>query len=156
MSEKLEDKILNAYRNGSDLGYIIEKLNIPHKKVKQVIIGFKEANRLKKSFTDEFKMLIAERDSNGVSRRKIASELEINANTVKKACEAFGQAHKEKASSENEYTRINKTFPLTICPSCNSNNVNIVEDNTTYCKDCGNEHIHHQGYTLVVNWEYVE
>jgi Zn finger protein HypA/HybF involved in hydrogenase expression len=151
-----EERILEKYRNGSDMGYIVEKLNIPYKIVKQTIISFKEANRLKKSFTKEFKMLVAERDMNGVSRRQIASELEINANTVKKACEEFGQSNKERANSENEYTKINGKFPLTVCPSCESKDVNVVDDNTTYCKKCGNEHIHHKTYALKINWEYVE
>jgi hypothetical protein len=151
-----EETILEKYRNGSDIGYIVEKMNISPRLVKQTIIAFKEANRLKKSFTDEFKMLIAERDSNGVSRRQIASELEINANTVKKACEMFGQSNKEKASSENEYTKIEGKFPLTVCPSCKSKKVNVVDDNTTYCKDCGNEHIHNEDHALKINWEYVD
>jgi hypothetical protein len=151
-----EETILEKYRNGSDIGYIVEKMNISPRLVKQTILAFKEANRLKKSFTDEFKMLIAERDSNGVSRRQIASELEINANTVKKACEMFGQSNKEKASSENEYTKIEGKFPLTVCPSCKSKKVNVVDDNTTYCKDCGNEHIHNKDHALKINWEYVD
>jgi transcription initiation factor TFIIIB Brf1 subunit/transcription initiation factor TFIIB len=152
----MEEKILQKYQEGSDVGYIIEKLNISPKLVKQTLLTFKEANRLKKSFTDEFKQVIAERDMNGVSRRQIAQELEINANTVKKACELFGQTHKEKATSENEYTKIEGEFPLDVCPSCSSDSVNLVDDNTTYCKKCGNEHIHLVDHALKVNWEYVE
>jgi transposase-like protein len=153
---KQELKILELYQDGMDIGLMVEKLNVPHRLIKNVLVAYKDANRLKKSFTDEFKMLIAERDMNGVSRRQIAQELEINANTVKKACEQFGQTHKEKATSENEYTRIEGEFPLTVCPSCKSDKVNVVEDNTTYCKSCGSEHIHNEDHALKINWEYVE
>jgi hypothetical protein len=151
-----ELKILEMYQDGMDVGLIVEKLNIPHKVISKTLELYKENNRLKKSFTDEFKMMIAERDMNGVSRRQIASELGINANTVKKACEQFGQTHKEKASSENEYTRIEGSFPLDVCPSCKSKSVNVVDDNTTYCKKCGSEHIHNKDHALKINWEYVE
>lgn len=179
VSSKQEEDILERYRNGSDIGYIVDKLKIPYEEVKKTIISFKTANRLKKSFTDEFKMLIAERDSNGISRRQIASELEINANTVKKACELFGQANKERATSESEFTKIElDKFDLKTCPVCKSSKVNLVDENTTYCKSCGDECIHHKVfksvetikedgtkdirkelasvYALRVNWEYVE
>jgi hypothetical protein len=151
-----EQKILKSYQDGTDLGYMVEKLNIPYKVIEKFLIEYKDKNRLPKSFTEEFKMVIAERDMNGVSRRQISKELGINANTVKKACEEFGQSNKEKASSQNEYTTIEGEFPLTVCPSCNSNKVNTVDDNTTYCKNCGSEHIHHKTYALKINWEYIE
>lgn len=170
-----EEMILEKYRNGSDIGYIVEKLNTTYELVKKTIITFKENNRLKKSFTEEFKTLIAERDMSGVSRRKIARELEINANTVKNACIMFGQVGKEKASSESEFTRIElEEFDLTTCPTCQSKKVNVVDENTTFCKSCGSEHIHHKifevlkeegkkkakkfvgAYALKINWEYIE
>jgi Zn finger protein HypA/HybF involved in hydrogenase expression len=156
MLNELEQKILDAYQDGSDVGYIIECLNTTHSKVKEVLLAYKDANRYKRTFTDEFKRMIAERDINGVARRQIALELEINVNTVKKACEQFGQAFKEKATSENEYTRIDGEFGLDTCPSCGSNSVNIVEDNTTYCKKCGNEHIIKEDHALKINWEYLD
>jgi predicted RNA-binding Zn-ribbon protein involved in translation (DUF1610 family) len=156
MFNELELKVLEAYQEGSDLGYIVECFNITHSRVKQILTAFKDANRVKRTFTDDFKKVIAERDINGVPRRQIALELEINVNTVKKACGKFGQALKDRASSENEYTRIEGEFDLKTCPSCGSSNVNIVEDNTTYCKKCGNEHIINEDHALKLNWEYLD
>lgn len=156
MSKEIEDKILSSYRDGTDMGYIVEKLNVTYKLIKTTLLSHKENSRFKKSFTDEFKKMIAERDMNGISRRQIAQELEINANTVKKACEEFGQSNKERASSDSEYTKIKGKFPLTVCPSCKSDKVNVVDDDTTYCMGCGSEHIHKKTYALKVNWEYVE
>jgi transposase-like protein len=156
MLNDLEQKILKAYQDGSDVGYIIECFNTTHKKVKEVLIAYKDANRYKRTFTDEFKKVVAERDINGVARRQIAQELEINVNTVKKACEQFGQAFKEKATSENEYTRIDGEFTMFKCPSCRSSKVNEVEDKTIYCKNCGNEHIINEDHALKINWEYLD
>jgi hypothetical protein len=151
-----ERKILDAYQDGSDIGYIIESFNITHSTVKQVLLSFKDANRHKRTFTDEFKKVIAERDKNGIARRQISLELEININTVKKACELFGQSFKDKASSENEYTRIDGEFDLKSCPSCKSKNVNVIDENCVYCKKCGNEHIIKIDHALKINWEYLD
>lgn len=156
MANEFEEKILEAYRDGSDLGYIIESLNTTHKRIKEILIRYKEHNREKRTFTEEFKRLIAERDINGVARRQIAEELEINVNTVKKACEQFGQAFKEKATSDQTYTRIDGEFDLKSCPSCGSKKVNVVEDNATYCKSCGSEHIIKKDHALKINWEYLD
>lgn len=153
---KLEDTVIEMYRDGNEIKYIIESLNITHKRVKQILIGMKESNRHKRTFTDEFKKIIAERDMNGISRRQISLELEINANTVRKACEKFGQTFKERASSDNEFTRIDGKFDLSECPSCKSKDVNEVEDNTIYCMSCGDEFIIKKDHALKINWEYVE
>src|SRR5690606_11006195 len=114
------------------LEYIIESLNITYKKVKQILINFKESNRYKRTFTDEFKKVIAERDMNGISRRQISLELEINANTVKRACEAFGQSLKGRVTSDNEYTKIDNVSDMSKCLLCGSKDLNEVDLNTYY------------------------
>ena len=149
-------KILDAYADGSDLGLIVESFNITYKQVVAELLSFKEESRFKKTFTDEFKNIIAQRDINGVSRSDIAKELQINANTVKKACEQFGNSLKGKAKSENEYARIDGVFPLDKCPSCGSKQVNLVDDKTTYCKKCGSEHIHKKDHVLKLAWEHLK
>lgn len=153
---KLEERIIEAYRDGSDLGYIVESFNISHEKIKSTLINLKENSRYKRTFADEFKKIIAERDMNGVSRRQISLELEINANTVKRACEQFGQARKEKAQPVNEFTKVTGTFRGDFCPTCKGKNVNEVEDKTIYCFDCGDEHELYEGYALRVNWEHID
>lgn len=153
---KLERKVIEMYRDGNRLENIAESLNITYKKVKQILINFKENNKYKRTFTDDFKKVIAERDMNGISRRQISLELEINVNTVKKACEKFGQTFKERTASNNEFTRIDGVFSLSECPLCNSADVNEVDDNTIYCMDCGNEFIIKKNHALKVNWEYLD
>lgn len=151
-----KEEILEAYSNGIPLGMIIESLNLTHKQVKQVLLKFKEDNRLNRSFTDNFKIIIAERDINGVTRSEIAKELEINAGTVKKACEKFGQSIKDKASSDNVYTRIDGKFEMSHCPSCGSGKNNIVDENITFCMDCDSEHEYYDDHVLKVNFEYLD
>ena len=151
-----KQKILEAYSDGSPLGLIIESFNITHRKVLEILITHKEENRFKRTFTDEFRKMIAERDMNGVARSTIAKELELNVNTVKKACEAFGQTLKERATSEKAFTRIDGKFKLSTCPSCGSKKNNLVDDKTTFCMSCDSEHEYHSDHVLKINFEYIE
>lgn len=152
----IEERIIDAYRDGIEMGQIVESVNLSYKAVRDVLIQLKESNRHKRTFTDEFKKIIAERDVNGVSRRQISQELEINANTVKRACELFGQALKDIAPSGNEYTKLDGKFDIDSCPTCKSKDVNLVDEKTTYCMKCGNEHIFDGYSVLKVNWEHLE
>jgi predicted RNA-binding Zn-ribbon protein involved in translation (DUF1610 family) len=152
----LKQKVIDAYADGSPIQFIAESFKISQELTKDILIKYKEESRFKKTFTDEFKKMIAQRDINGVSRRQIADELNINANTVKKACEQFGQTLKERAVSENAYTRIDGKFTMKSCPSCKSKKVNNVDENTIYCMNCGEEHIIKDDHALRLNWEYLD
>jgi hypothetical protein len=155
----LRQKVLDAYADGSPLSLIIESFNITYKQVEKILLDYKEDSKYKKSFTDDFKTMIAERDINGgkdITRSSIAKELQINPNTVKKACEQFGQSLKDKAVNEKAYTRLFGVFKISICPSCDSNKVNTVEDNIIYCLKCESEHIFKEDHVLKVNYEYIE
>ena len=148
--------ILEAYADGSSMSYLAESFDITEEEVKAILITYKEESRFKKSFTDEFRKMIAERDINGVTRNAIAKELELNVNTVKKSCEAFGQAVKGKATSDNAFTRIDGEFIMGACLSCGSKKNNVVDDNTTYCMSCDSEFEYYDGYVLKINYEYLE
>lgn len=148
--------ILEAYADGSPLGYLAESFGITYEEVEKLLIEYKEESRFKKSFTEDFRRTIAERDMNGVARNAIAKELGINVNTVKKACEAYGQSVKGKATNDNAYTRIDGEFDMSICPNCNSKRNNLVDDNVTYCLDCDSEYEYYNGYILKINFEYLE
>lgn len=152
----IEQKVLDAYSEGSTISLIVTSFNTTYKNVINIIRNYKESNRHKRTFTDEFKMMIAQRDINGVARSTIAEELEINVNTVKKACEKFGQAIKEKATSDQAYTKIDGKFTLKKCPSCGSRKNNLVDEKTTYCMKCETEHEYYDGYVLKINYEYIE
>lgn len=164
----MKDNILESYADGNLVSMIAENYNISEEEVINVLIDYKTRSKHKKTFTDEFKQMIATRDINGASRSSIADELKINVNTVRKACEQFGQASKEKAVSDNIYTQIDGEFTMDRCPSCNSRRNNKVDDFATYCMDCGMEHEYNFGqkdedgnwvvkpYVLKVNFEYLE
>lgn len=151
-----DDEFLRLYKNGNDLNIIIRSLNLTKEESLEILKIFKEKNRFKNTFTEDFKKVIAERDSFGISRNQISYELGLSINTIRKACEKYGQKIKEKASSENLFTKIDGNFEMSVCPSCKSKNVNKVDDITTYCKDCGNEHEYHDEYVLRLNWEYLD
>lgn len=157
---ELEQKIIDAYRDGSPLCYIQECFGVSKEYIKKVLIDYKERNRYKKTFTNEFKQLIAERDINGIPRMQIASELNININTVKRACEQFGQAIKGRAFSENTYTLIEGVHNLERCPRCRSRRVNEVEPVVgtmgIYCMECGSEFFIMDEQVYQVNWEYID
>jgi hypothetical protein len=148
--------VLEAYADGSPVGLIAESFKVTQVQVLELIRNHKEDSRFKRTFTDEFRRMIAERDMNGVARSAIASELELNVNTVKKACELFGQAIKEKATSDQAFTKISGDFKLHTCPSCGSKRNNLVDEKTTYCMTCDTEHEYHDGYVFKINYEYIE
>ena len=170
-NKKVLARIVNLYMDGFQISYIGDELGLTEDEVLKILRDYKDRSRYKKTFTDEFKIMIAERDRTDVTRNSIAKELNINANTVKKACEQFGDANKEKASSMEEYTRINTDFELNPnkpkCPVCHKEHkVNIVDLNTTYCLNCGSECIHHvetneddevvNTYAEKIEWAYLE
>lgn len=152
----IKQKILDAYADGSTTGLIIESFNITYSQLIEILTDFKENSRYKKTFTDEFKKVIAQRDMNGVARSTIAKELQINANTVKKSCEKFGQAIKDRNTSEKAFARIDGKFSMEECPNCKSKKVNTIEDDTIYCKNCGDEYIYNEDHVLRVVWEHLE
>lgn len=152
----LEEKVLQAYQDGSDLGYIVESLNIPYKRVKEILVSYKNSNRLKRTFTDEFKTMIAERDINGVARSTIATELDISVSTVQKACVTFGQAIKDKSISDNAYTKVKGSLQDGECPSCKSKKLNTVDDNAVYCTSCGNEYVEKEDGLYKIEWHYID
>lgn len=159
--------ILDAYADGSELTLMITSFNVSYNYIIKVLNDYKEANREKKSFTDDFKKMVAQRDINGISRNAISKELGINPNTVKKFCEKFGQAVKGKNNEENEYTRIEGKFSTDECPTCKAKKPNTIEKTDTYvityCMKCGDEHTHpikkdgdFEDYVLKLNFEYIE
>lgn len=152
----MKSEIISEYKMGRSINQIAKKLDIRHEYIEEFLIDLKESNRYRRTFTDDFKKIIAERDSNGVTRKQISVELGINPNTVKKACEQFGQPLKEKVDSHEMYDRVDGEFSGKECISCNSSKVNEVDENTIYCKNCGDEYIIKSDHALRVIWEYLD
>lgn len=160
---ELNQRILEAYRDGSPLNFIQECFGVSKQYIKDILLDYKKRNRYKRTFTDEFKKMIAERDINGIPRRQIAHELNINISAVQNACKQFGQAVKERAFSDNTYTLVEGVHSLECCPSCGSKRVNEIESvawNTIttgiYCMACGDEHFMLDEEVYRVNWEYID
>lgn len=163
-----EQKVLEAYAEGSPISLMSESFKIPERLIRDILKKHKEDSREKRTFTKEFRKMIAQRDMNGVARSTIAQELELNVNTVRKACEMFGQALKEKATSDKAYTKMVGEYSLDTCPSCGSKRNNLVDDKTTFCMSCDSEHEYNFGtkdkegkwieepYVLKINFEYIE
>lgn len=150
------EAILGAYADGSPLSLMAESFDLTVEELEDFLIAYKKSNKMNKSFTENFKKIIAERDINGVARNTIAKELGINISTVKKACEKYGQSLKDKAVSDNLYTKIVGEFDMATCPNCGSKKNNRVDENTTYCMSCDSEFEYYDGYVMKLNFEYLE
>ncbi|UUV47004.1 DNA-binding protein [Bacillus phage vB_BanS-Thrax5] len=179
---KLLAKIINAYSEGSEIKFIAECFNLTEERVLEELRNFKEQSRYKRTFTDEFRIMVAERDMRKISRTKIAEELQLNVATVKTACEKFGNALKEVASNDNVYTVVEGVTSIDTCPNCGNKKVNEIETtfgnsvvDGIYCMECGDEHFIVHNYEEVrdkdtdvvnhkfinsdvyrINWEYLE
>lgn len=154
---KLRGKVINAYAEGSEIKFIAECFNLTEEQVVQELRNFKEESRFKRTFTDEFRIMVAERDMRKISRTKIAEELQINVATVKTACEKFGNALKEVASNDNVYTIVEGVESIKTCPNCGNKKVNEIETafgnsvvDGIYCMECGDEHF------IVHNYEEIK
>lgn len=152
----LKERALDMYSEGTSISTIAESLSIDKEDLYIILSDYRKECKHKNSFSDEFKKIISFRDVSGVSRRKISEELGINQSTVKKACIKFGNAFKNKAKSEYEFTELKGVFDMNECPSCKSKKINFVEENNTYCLDCGDEFVYKEECTMKVNWEYLD
>lgn len=150
--ERVAEYIVEDYSNGVSVTDIASEWSKSTDEVLTILRAYKDSCTVSKTFTDEFKMLIANRDAcESVTRSSISKELAINPNTVKKACEKFGNVLKEKAQSDQEFTRIDGNFTEDKCVSCASEKVNKVEENTYYCMECGDEHIFKKVYLDILD-----
>lgn len=157
-TERVIENVIEDYAEGVSLEFIAFERSMTTQDVLMILRQYKEKCTVSRTFTDEFRIMIATRDlKEDLTRNSIAEDLQINPNTVKKACEAFGNAFKEKAQSAQEFTRTEGLFSFKECPSCKSKKVNKVDENTLYCMDCGDEHIFHfeEEYILKVNYEWL-
>lgn len=157
-TNRISATIIEEYASGVPVSEIASFSKMTTEEVLAFLREYKKSCTVSNTFTNEFKMMIAERDvSENVTRSSIALELKINPTTVKKACEKFGSALKDKIQSDEEFTRIDGNFTMDECPTCKSKKVNKVETDSIYCKDCGDEHIFkEEGYILKVNFEYID
>jgi hypothetical protein len=156
LKSNFQEEMIQGYASGLEIVSIAKRLSVSCEFIEAELLNYCKQQRHKRTFTEQFKKVLAERDMCGVPRTTIAKEMGINANTVKKSCEQFGQEIKVKANNENSFTKIEGVFPKTQCPECHNTRYNEVNDNTYYCCGCGGEYIHKKDHVLRVNWEYVD
>ena len=151
----LEKQIIELYMTGKTIDEIIVEMNLPYKKVMELLEQYKYRNTTSGKYSDELKAVIAKRCENGVSCKQVANELEIGYKKVR-------EIHKKNQNKDKDiileslYTKLEGDFSYDKCPTCGSKKVNEVGVKTTYCLKCGNEHIFRKGYVLRINWEYVD
>ena len=154
--EYLKESVISRYSDGMSLQWISNNFDITIKEVKDILLEFKNDNKKGHNrilYKDELFMVVAERDLNGVSRRDIETELEINIATVRSACEKFGKGCKSK---KNPYIKVD-CKDLSKCPHCNSDKVNQVDEDglNVYCMDCGNEFFEEGEDFWMIDWSYI-
>lgn len=156
MENRFLERLISYYSDGRSIDHIAWKLKTTEEDVLKTLRFYCNEQREKRTFSEDFKKVLADRDLTGIARTTIASEMGINVNTVKKSCEQYGQQSKEVASSEKTYTKIEGVFPRDKCVECKSERYNEVGEDTYYCYKCGNEYIHRKTHVLRVNWEYID
>lgn len=175
--------ILSYYENGKSLSDIASKCDISIWYLKKVLDDFKESCRInKKMYSKDLKVIIANRDNNGVSRRSISKELGVSESLISASCELFGQATKKQTSINSLYTQLVGCTNLDACPSCGKKRIRRIEDGRIerlvenkdgtltkkmlktdgiYCLDCSNEFFYfttdneQDRPIYMLNWEYL-
>ena len=79
----LEKQIIELYMVGKTIDEIIFEMNLPYKKVMELLEQYKYRNTTSGKYSDELKAVIAKRCENGVSCKQVANELEIGYKKVR-------------------------------------------------------------------------
>ena len=157
-------EILKLYKSGASIKEISSELQISEEDVLHKLRDYKESQKRKGQYTEEFMKFVAKRDSHEVLRKDIMSELNISRSFLSKAIEQFGFLKKMNGEeSEEFYLKIDSDFNMSTCPECGSKKMN--ELNTLfngvpakgiYCLSCGNEFVTHENNLYRVKWENVD
>lgn len=138
--EQLE-QVISKYSEGKSLESISSKLGLALEEVQSFLTQFKNDNRKNKnSYMNDIKEVVAMRVDSGVAVAEISRELQLNKMTVKRFHLKFGEVNRKQPLEEHMFTRIDGEHWREICPSCGSKNNNQVNEESTYCMDCGIEH----------------
>ena len=151
--------IIEEYSKGFSLGIIAENLECDIKEVEEYLLDLKNHSKEGRSFNNEYKTMIANREKRGVSRRKSSKELGINPNTVKNACNEIGlNPPKESDSSGEQEERHDIIISGEIdknCVFCDSRRVSKVDKKIVFCIDCNSEYKVYDDHVMKTNWEYI-
>ena len=116
-----------------------------------------------KRLSENLKKLIAQRDSNGISRTEIFKELNLNFVTVRRACEKYGSAN--KYNGRVSYRDIYEVVPFAIkhvsdgiiCPICRGR-ANSTEGSPDifFCVKCLEEYTIRHKKLYRTRWENID
>lgn len=180
--KRMLEEVLAYYQKGKSLSDIASKCDISIWYLKKILDDFKESCRINgKMYNKELKIIIANRDKSGISRRSISKELNVSETLIGVSCEMYGQATKKQVPINNLYIEIEGTYDLASCPHCKSKRVRSIKDGVIerltkdkngllvkrvsktegiYCLDCSNEFFYfatdkEENKTIyMLNWEY--
>ena len=116
-----------------------------------------------KRLSENLKKLIAQRDSNGISRTEIFKELNLNFVTVRRACEKYGSAN--KYNGRVSYRDIYEVVPFTIkyvpdgiiCPICRGRaNSTECSPDIFFCVKCLEEYTIRHKKLYRTRWENID
>lgn len=156
--------ILRLYEGGAPISVISDEFCKTEEEVCNILREYKKHQRVKGKYTNELMKVIARRDSNGVLRKKIMSELQISRSFLVKSIEEYGFLKKLELDDDEEfYKEVSHDYTFTECPECNSKKIN--EINTlyndfpvkgVYCLKCGNEFVKRENHLFKVKWENIK
>lgn len=143
------------YSSGTTVAYIdsvLKDYGLSFKDFTDMIVCIKDNQKVVR-LSDDTKRMIAERDTSGVTRKRISEELGINYKTIQRACKKFGIPKKNNGNTDEGDSREllsntpKKDGDTLICPKCNrkTNHIDerllIPKSNRFYCKYCLEEYI---------------
>lgn len=162
--ENQPSKLIDLYKSGLSIKEISSQMEISEEEVLNGLREYRDSQKTKGRYTDEFMKLIAKRDCHEVLRKDIMSELGISRNFLSKAIEQFGFLKKMNGEdSEEFYAKLDRNFDSSKCPECKSKRVNHlntlyngVPARGMYCISCGSEFVKHDNNVYRVKWENVD
>lgn len=158
------DSFVELYKNGANIRELYPTSSVRYYLLERLKKeNANENGRLK----EELKIIIANRDSNGVSRSQISQELNLNYNTIKTACSKYGNVIKNKANNPQKYKKLDSNYDLTSCPNCDTilKKMDILMDDTFpeaftskthYCVNCGEEFFNVGEDTYHIDWAFID
>lgn len=160
----MENKVLELYKSGVSIKEISSEVKASEDEILNILRNYKESQKQKGQYTEEFMKFVAKRDCHEVLRKDIMSELNISRSFLSRAIEQFGFLKKMNGEdSEEFYSKFDKNFDSSKCPECNSKKVNHlntlyngVPAKGIYCISCGNEFVKHENNIYKVKWENVD
>lgn len=151
--------------DGASIEDIADNVKASPEQVSDILKEYKNSQKVKGVYTEEFMKLIANRDRMNIQRNTIMKELNVSRTILIKSIKKYGFIKKiDNDASEEIIGKIDTAnFEFKECPECSSKKINTIETlhndatiNGIYCIKCGNEFFSNRGYIYKVKWENVD